>query len=100
VHPSSGTLLGRHPLCAPIDARSSLLASPSPSAAGSGAIRVRRSAIEHSRQEAMEEPRMESRTCASSISRVVFEASQYTDRYVYFPGEFRTTTLRGGGPHP
>jgi hypothetical protein len=77
-----------------------LLASPSPSAAGSGAIRVRRSAIEHSRQEAMEEPRMESRTCASSISRVVFEASQYTDRYVYFPGEFRTTTLRGGGPHP
>jgi hypothetical protein len=36
---------------------------------------VRRSAIEHSRQEAMEEPRMESRTFASSASRVMFEAS-------------------------
>src|ERR1700680_2862823 len=32
VHPSSGTLLGRHLPRAPIDARSCLLASPSPSA--------------------------------------------------------------------
>ena len=42
MHPSSGTLLGRRLLRAPIDARSCLLASLSPSAAGSVAIHLRR----------------------------------------------------------
>ena len=56
--PPPGPLVGRHLLRAPIDARSSLLASPSTSAGWlSKPSHVRRSAIEHARQEPKAEPR-------------------------------------------